>query len=75
VKLFGHPESTTGYIWGAQSIETFRCEGCGCVTHWGPLISEAGEKHGVNIRDFDPSEVSDVRLRRFDGAESWSYVD
>jgi hypothetical protein len=29
----------------------------------------------VNIRNFEPSLLEGLRLRRFDGAESWSYVD
>ena len=75
VRMSGHPEHTTGYAWGARSIETFRCTGCGCVTHWQPLTAEAGTKFGVNIRNFDPHEIGEVRLRRFDGAETWAYLD
>jgi hypothetical protein len=29
----------------------------------------------VNIRSFDPDEIGDVRIRRFDGAVTWSYLD
>lgn len=75
VRISGHPESTTGYVWGARSIETFRCTDCGCVTHWEPLAPDAGDKFGVNIRNFDPSELGDVGMRRFDGAHTWSYLD
>jgi hypothetical protein len=75
VRLAGHPEHTRGYVWGARSIETFRCTGCGCVTHWEPLTAEAGQRLGINIRNFDPHEIGDVRLRRFDGAQTWDYID
>ena len=75
VRLTGHPEHTTGYVWGARSIETFHCTGCGGVTHWQPLTPEAGTRFGVNIRNFDPAEIGDVRLRRFDGADTWAYLD
>jgi hypothetical protein len=75
VQIFGHPGRTTGYVRGARSIETFRCINCGCVTHWEPLTPEGGDKLGVNIRNFDPSELGDVSMRRFDGAETWSYLD
>jgi hypothetical protein len=30
---------------------------------------------GVNLRNFDPSELEGLRLRRFDGAVSWKYLD
>ncbi len=74
VRLVGHPEHTLGYVWGARSIETFRCAGCGCVTHWEPLAPES-TKFGVNIRNFHPDEIGEPRLRRFDGAEKWEYLD
>ena len=75
VRISGHPGGTTGYVWGARSIETFRCSACGGVTHWAPLGQEADQKMGVNIRNFDPAEIGDVRLRRFDGADTWTYLD
>ena len=74
VRLSGHPEHTTGYVWGERTIETFRCNGCGCVTHWEPFRPEA-TKLSVNMRNFDPAEIGQVRLRRFDGADKWEYLD
>ena len=74
VQVTGHPAHTSGYVWGARTITTFRCTGCGSVTHWEPLASE-GRKFGINIRNFDPHEIGDVRLRRFDGADAWDYID
>jgi len=29
----------------------------------------------VNIRNFDPKEWDELRIRRFDGADTWKYVD
>jgi hypothetical protein len=29
----------------------------------------------VNIRNFDPKDIGDVRIRRFDGADTWTYLD
>ena len=75
VRLSGHPEHTVGYIWGERTIETFHCRGCGCVTHWESLSPKPGGKISVNIRNFDPHEIGDVRLRRFDGADAWEYLD
>lgn len=74
VKLTGHPAHTTGYIWGERTIETFRCTGCGCVTHWESL-SPTASKVSVNMRNFDPHEIGDAQLRRFDGAQTWTYLD
>ena len=74
VRVAGHPEHTVGYVWGERTIETFRCTGCGCVTHWEPL-RPAATKLSVNMRNFDPAEVGQARLRRFDGADKWEYID
>jgi len=29
----------------------------------------------VNARNFDPSALGSVRIRRFDGADTWKYLD
>ena len=75
LRVVGHPEHTTGYIWGERSIETVRCAGCGSVTHWESLVAKPSGNVGVNMRNFDPTEVGDARLRRFDGADTWAYLD
>jgi hypothetical protein len=30
---------------------------------------------GVNVRNFDPDQLGDFLIRRFDGAETWKYLD
>ena len=75
VRVTGHPENTDAYIWGDKTLRTVRCHHCGCVTHWEPLVVTPGAKMGVNIRMFAPEEIGDVRMRRFDGAESWTFLD
>jgi hypothetical protein len=79
VRIDGHPEHTEGYVWGDRTLRTVRCRHCGCVTHWEPLQAaapEAGEgKQGVNLRNFDPDQVASVVVRRFDGADTWTYLD
>jgi len=75
VQVLGHPENTAEYVWGAKTIRTFRCRHCGCVTHWEPQQLEANSRVGVNIRNFDPSALGTVPVRRFDGADTWAYLD
>jgi hypothetical protein len=75
VQVAGHPEHTEGYVWGDRTLTTVRCRHCGCVTHWEPLKPDSSAHMAVNIRNFEPSLLEDVKLRRFDGAESWRYVD
>jgi hypothetical protein len=75
VRVVGHPEGTAEYIWGDKTLRTVRCRTCGCVTHWEPLEPEAEGKLGVNVRNFDPNEIGSVRIRHFDGADTWTYLD
>ena len=51
------------------------CRHCGCVTHWEPLKPGTDGHMAVNIRNFEPGLLEGLQLRRFDGAESWSYVE
>ena len=74
-RIEGAAEHADGYIWGRRTISTFHCRQCGCVTHWEPLDINSDSKFAINARLLDPSSVSGVRVRRFDGAESWSYLD
>jgi catechol 2,3-dioxygenase-like lactoylglutathione lyase family enzyme len=75
VRITGHPEHTTEYVWGDKTLRTVRCRYCGCITHWEPLQPLVDSKLGVNMRNFHPDEIGTPRLRRFDGAESWTYLD
>jgi hypothetical protein len=71
VVLQGRPENTTEYIWGPRTIRTMHCKLCGCATHWEPLDLKADPRMGINARNFEPSTVDGVRVRKFDGAGTW----
>ncbi len=75
VKFVGHPEATTAYVWGDRTLRSFHCKTCGCVTHWEPLPPAFGARHGVNLANFDPELIAAVRVRRFDGADTWKFLD
>lgn len=75
VKIEGHPDATAEYIWGDRTLRTIHCKTCGCVTHWEPLAPTPGGKHGVNLGNFDPKLIASVRVRRFDGADTWQFID
>lgn len=75
VRFSGHPDQTEAYLWGDKMLRTVRCKNCGIVTHWEPVDTEAGGRMGVNARNFAPSELENVRVRRFDGANTWQFLD
>ena len=75
VQISGHPDNTEEYISGDRTLRNVRCRICGCATHWEPLKSEPGIKGGINLNNFDPEIFKNVRIRRFDGADTWSFLD
>lgn len=74
VDIEGHPEDTESYVWGDRTLRNFRCRTCGIVTHWEPIDPEPGARHGVNLRNFEPALLDAVVVRRFDGAETWTFL-
>jgi hypothetical protein len=74
-RIQGAAEHADGYIWGEKTITTFRCSHCGCVTHWEPLQPRTDSKFAINARLLAPDALREVRVRRFDGADSWTYLD
>jgi len=75
VRIEGHPEHTVDYVWGDKSLRTVRCKICGCATHWEPIDGELGARHGVNLNNFDPRLQALVKIRHFDGADTWTFID
>jgi hypothetical protein len=68
-------ESVAAYVWGDKVIEFYHCAVCGCTTHYESVEKEGDSRFSVNVRCMPPSEIEGVRLRRFDGAVSWRFID
>jgi hypothetical protein len=75
VRIEGHPGNTQEYIQGDRTLKTIRCRDCGCVTHWEPLEPERTPRLGVNLNNFPPALLERVNVRRFDGADTWAFID
>jgi hypothetical protein len=75
VKVIARSGATTPYVWGDRTIAFHHCKTCGCMTHWLSLGQVDIGRMGVNARLMDPQVVEGVRLRKFDGAVSWTYGD
>ena len=75
VRIESQPDATSGYVQGDKTLRTIRCRRCGCVTHWEPIVVEAGAKHGVHLGNFDPTLIASVKVRKFDGADTWKFLD
>jgi len=75
VKIEARPEATVAYVQGDRTLRTIHCRICGCVTHWEPIDPKPGARHGINLGNFDPALIDSVRVRRFDGADTWTFID
>jgi hypothetical protein len=75
VRVRAAARSMSAYIWGDRSIRHLRCRRCGCVTHWEPVRSSPSSRIGVNARNLEPLILGAARVRHFDGASRWKYVD
>jgi len=71
VQVLGHPEKTDSYVHGDKTLRVVRCRHCGCTTHWEDLERQPDSRVGVNIRNFEPGVIGEVRIRLLDGADSW----
>lgn len=65
--------STRSYSWGDKTIAFHSCATCGVVTHYESLVDE---RVAVNMRNVDdPTVLASLRLRHFDGANTWTFLD
>jgi hypothetical protein len=71
VKISG---ATISYVWGDEDLEFHTCSKCGCTSHWGPTAKARAQRMGINARLLDPPLIGGLRVRLFDGAESWKTV-
>ncbi|WEX07879.1 glutathione-dependent formaldehyde-activating, GFA [Chelativorans sp. AA-79] len=66
---------TVPYAWGDRNLEFHHCPICGCTTHWEPVKKVSASHMAVNARLIDPAAIAHIRIRHFDGAESFRYLD
>ena len=51
------------------------CNTCGCLTHYTGTPAYEGDRVAINARMMDPADIAGIRIRTFDGAETWKYLD
>lgn len=75
VKVVAQESDLDSYSWGDKSLAFVRCKNCGVLSHWKSLDPSQTERMGVNTRLFENVDLSEIQIRRFDGADSWTYLD
>jgi hypothetical protein len=61
-------------VMNPRTLRNARCKTCRIVTHREPLDSQPESRHGANLRNFDPTLLESVVVRRFDGADTWTFL-
>lgn len=74
VKVRSRRADLARYVWGDKCIRFVRCAQCGCFMYWEPT-DQTMKRMGVNFRNFDPAAIASIRVRKFDGAETWKFLD
>ncbi len=70
------PEGATRrYEWGEKMLGFHSCNTCGCITHWSSSQKEFPDNMAVNARLAEPEGLVGLRVRPFDGADTWQYLD
>ena len=63
------------YSWNQRIRAYCRCKKCGCVTHYEYRKQRRAPTIAVNASNFEPATLAGVRIRHFDGAATWKYLD
>jgi hypothetical protein len=63
------------YEHGDRCISFKHCANCGCVTHYTSTPRSGSDRVAVNYNMFSSDLIESIRVRCFDGAESWEYIE
>jgi len=75
VRITAPPGVLSAYVWGDKTIEFYHCKKCGCVTHYESVNKDGNYRIAVNTRNMKADDTASIRVRMFDGASSWKYLD
>lgn len=74
VRVVAEAGATDSYLWGSKTRRFVRCRTCGCIVRWERAHEPERHVVGVNMRNFEPEALGDVRIRRLDGAKTWRHL-
>ena len=63
------------YSWGDKTIEFKHCKSCGCITHYTPTDCGNKDRMAVNFRLVPANILKSVKIRYFDAAETWTFIE
>ncbi|MCC5779171.1 GFA family protein [Nitratireductor sp. B36] len=66
-------DTTVAYVQGDKTLAMHHCPTCGCTTHWRPR--DQGNRMAINARLMETGAIVGLRIRHFDGAETFGFLD
>ncbi|NQZ79711.1 MAG: GFA family protein [Colwellia sp.] len=75
IKFISAEKDTGKYCWGDKTIEFHHCKNCACITHYRPTAIGNQKRMAVNFRLVDSKLLDSVKIRYFDGADSWEFIN
>lgn len=66
--------ATIAYRHGDKMISFHSCANCGCTTHWEGHLPQSS-RMAVNFRMCSPEILHRYKVRRFDGRDSWKFLE
>ena len=63
------------YSWADKGINFHHCPTCGCLTHYTCTSLADSKRVAVNFRMVSPNIVDRLKIRHFDGADTWKFID
>ena len=75
ITIKAEPGATVRYMHGPKTIAFHTCNTCGSTAYWENLEDGINGKMAVNLRLANPEVVNAIKVRKFDGADTWAFVE
>lgn len=75
VQVTGEDADTRRYRCGDEYLEFFACPRCHGVTHYRNTEKLDDAIISLNFRMAEPKSVDTIQVKRFDGADTWTFLD
>ena len=75
VKVTVEEYGISPYSHGDKLINFNHCSRCGCVTHYTSTQPTPDTRLAVNYRMFGAEVLKQIKVKVFDGADTWQYLD
>ncbi|MEM7126728.1 MAG: aldehyde-activating protein [Chloroflexota bacterium] len=67
--------STATYRWGDETTDFHHCPNCGCMTHYTNTEKIDTPRVAANFRMIGHKEIETIPIRRFDGSDTWQFIE